>query len=194
MSKRTIYLSVDVEADGPIPGPFSMLQFGVAAFDPLAAAPRTPIATFEANLGLLPDASQDEGTMEWWAKHQEAYDSTRTNLQSPETAMTAFVQWVKDLPGHPVVIGYPVTYDFMFLYWYTMAFGTKPRERCPFGFQGLDIKTLAWTRLGGEYRRATKRNMPKRWFDGCPEHTHDGLDDAIGQGVLFLNIVKEPSR
>ena len=27
-----IYLSVDVEADGPIPGPYSMLSFGIAAF------------------------------------------------------------------------------------------------------------------------------------------------------------------
>lgn len=38
---------------------------------------------------------------------------------------------------------------------------------------------------------ATKRNMPKKWFHGCPPHTHKALDDAIGQGILFLNILAE---
>jgi hypothetical protein len=42
--------------------------------------------------------------------------------------------------------------------------------------------------LGGEYREATKRNMPKRWFDELP-HTHHALDDALEQGSLFCNML-----
>ncbi len=38
-----------------------------------------------------------------------------------------------------------------------------------------------------------KRNMPKRWFDDLP-HTHKALDDAIGQGALFCNILAENRR
>lgn len=30
MPKCEVYVSVDVEADGPIPGPYSMLSFGLA--------------------------------------------------------------------------------------------------------------------------------------------------------------------
>jgi hypothetical protein len=31
-ASREIYISTDIEADGPIPGPNSMLSFGSAAF------------------------------------------------------------------------------------------------------------------------------------------------------------------
>ncbi len=44
--------------------------------------------------------------------------------------------------------------------------------------------------LKKEYRQSTKRNMPKRWFDKLP-HTHVALDDAIEQGALFCNILKD---
>jgi len=191
MSKREIYISIDIEADGPIPGPYSMLQFGAAAFQLGAEDPRTPIGTFKANLDLLPDAHQDPGTMEWWAKQGDAYANTRVDTQPVNLAMKQWVAWVRSLPGKPVIIGYPVTYDFLWLYWYTVNYGLEPGERCPFGFQGLDLKTMAWVRLGVDYRNASKRNMPQRWFQGAPKHTHDGLDDAIGQGILFVNILKD---
>jgi hypothetical protein len=40
------------------------------------------------------------------------------------------------------------------------------------------------------YRESTKKNMPKRWFDELP-HTHVALDDAIEQGALFCNMLRE---
>jgi len=54
----------------------------------------------------------------------------------------------------------------------------------------LDIKTYAMALLGLDYRQSTKRNMPKRWFDDLP-HTHVALDDALGQGALFCNMLAE---
>lgn len=57
-----IYVSTDVEADGPIPGPHSMLSFGSAAF----RADKTRVTTFSANLETLPDASGHPATMRWW--------------------------------------------------------------------------------------------------------------------------------
>ena len=50
-----IYVSTDVEADGPIPGPNSMLSFGSAAY----TADKVLVATFSANLETLPDAQSD---------------------------------------------------------------------------------------------------------------------------------------
>ena len=41
-----------------------------------------------------------------------------------------------------------------------------------------------------DYRDATKRNMPRHWFDKLP-HTHKALDDAIEQGALFCNMMAE---
>jgi hypothetical protein len=32
--------------------------------------------------------------------------------------------------------------------------------------------------------------MPKHWFDDLP-HTHVAIDDAIEQGAMFINMVRE---
>jgi len=187
--KHPIYISIDIEADGRIPGKNSMLQLGAAAFDLTSSSPRNHLGTFKANLELLPGATQSPDTMAWWATQGDAYANTRTNLESPRKAMTRFLSWTRGY-GNPILIGYPVTFDFMWVFWYTMAFGgLADNERCPFGFQGLDLKTLAAEKMDVPYPEATKRNMPRRWFLGAPRHTHDGLDDAIGQGIMFVNMM-----
>jgi hypothetical protein len=60
----------------------------------------------------------------------------------------------------------------------------------PFSHSALDIKTYAMAMLKTGYRDSTKRSMPKHWFDKFP-HTHCALDDAIEQGALFCNMLKE---
>jgi len=194
MSKRPIYVSIDVEADGPIPGRNNMLSFGAAAFDLDldSPTPRKPIGTFETNLELLPEATPSEDTMKWWATQPEAWATCRKNLQPVDVAMPAFIAWIRWLGRKAVIVGYPVTYDFMFLYWYTMAFGgLEDGVRCPYGFQGFDIKTAAAVKLGVDFPRASKRNMPKHWFRGSPKHNHEALTDAIGQGVMFVNMMND---
>ena len=66
----------------------------------------------------------------------------------------------------------------------------SPGRLGPFGFAALDIKTMAMTILGKDFRDASKRNMPRRWFDARP-HTHVALDDAIEQGALFCNMLAQ---
>jgi hypothetical protein len=177
-----IYVSTDIEADGPIPGPHSMLSFGSAAY----RADKTLVSTFSANLETLPDASGHPDTMAWWAKQPDAWAACRSDLQPPSRAMETYVQWLDALPGKPVFVGYPAAYDFLFVYWYLMRFV----GRSPFGFAALDIKTMAMTILGKDFRDASKRNMPRKWFDARP-HTHVALDDAIEQGALFCNMLAQ---
>ena len=43
---------------------------------------------------------------------------------------------------------------------------------------------------GLPYRKSIKPRMPKHWFDEHP-HTHVALDDAIEQGALFCNMLKD---
>jgi hypothetical protein len=177
-----IYVSTDVETDGPIPGPNSMLSFGSAAF----TAGKALIGTFSANLDTLPSAVADARTAEWWAKHPEAWAACRKDPQAPEAAMRRYVDWLKALPGKPVFVGYPAGFDFLFVYWYLIRFTGES----PFSFSALDIKTYAMAVLKKEYRKNTKGGMPGRWFDDLP-HTHVALDDAIGQGHLFCNMLAE---
>lgn len=177
-----IYVSTDVETDGPIPGPHSMLSFGSAAYLP----DKTLVGTFSANLELLEGALGDPGTMAWWKTQPEAWAASRENPRPPAEVMAAYVSWLEALPARPVFVGYPAGFDFLFVYWYLIRFA----GRSPFSHSALDIKTYAMAVLGKEYRKSVKRNMPKRWFDSLP-HTHVALDDAIEQGALFCNILAE---
>lgn len=182
MKCKEIYVSTDVETDGPIPGQNSMLSFASAAY----LADKTLVATFEANLELLPGAIADPKTMAWWEQQAEAWEACRTDPQSPQVAFGNYLDWLKALPGAPVFVGYPAAFDFMFVYWYLMKFTGES----PFSHSALDIKTLAMAVMKSEYREVSKNTMPKRWLDPLP-HTHKALDDAIEQGALFCNILSE---
>jgi len=177
-----IYISTDVETDGPIPGPNSMLSFASAAY----TADKKLVSTFSANLELLPGASPDPKTAAFWAENPDAWNACRTNLEAPENAMTRYVAWIKTLSGRPVFVAYPAGFDFLFVYWYLIRF----TGASPFSHSALDMKTYAMALLKLPYRDSTKRNMPARWFDPLP-HTHIALDDAIEQGALFCNMLKE---
>ena len=107
---QEIYISTDVEADGPIPGQNSMLSFGSAAY----SKDKKLLSTFEVNLECLEGAVADERTAKWWTTQKEAWDYCRRDLKQPEQAMHDYVKWVESLAGKPVFVGYPVTYDFMF--------------------------------------------------------------------------------
>lgn len=182
MSKPEIYVSCDIESDGPIPGDFSMLSLGAAAF----TVDDKMFSTFSTNLETLPGAKQNPDTMKWWSENQAAYDITRQNMLDPKIAMTQFVDWVNQLPGNPVFVGYPAGFDFLFVYWYIVHFGLKS----PFSFSALDIKTFAMCLMKSEYRQSTKKNMPKQWFSEEP-HTHVAMQDAIEQGKLFIAMLHE---
>lgn len=176
-----VYVSVDVETDGPIPGQNSLLSIGAAALV------GDKWETFSVNLAEADGACQDEQTMrEFWAKHPEAYEATRQNALAPAVAMTQFAEWLRGLPGKPVFVGYPVAFDFMFTHWYFIRY----RGHDPFGLSGLDIKTMAMALLKTPFRGTTKRVMPKHWFSDDP-HTHIAVDDALEQGKLFHSILAE---
>ena len=72
---REVYVSTDIEADGPIPGPHSMLSFGSVAF----ADDGAELGTFSRNLITLPGASGAPDTMAWWATQKEAWSACRAD-------------------------------------------------------------------------------------------------------------------
>ena len=180
-----IYVSTDVETDGPIPGVYSMLSIGSAAYLP----DKTLHATFSANLRTLPDAGQHPETMRWWKSQPEAWAECRREPRGPEEAMREYVSWLKALPGEPVFVAYPAAFDYMFVCWYLNRFAGEN----PFGWQALDIKTFAMALTGRDFLSTVKRNMPRGWFDDLP-YTHKALDDAVSQGALFCNMLAEHQR
>lgn len=177
-----IYISTDIETDGPIAGKHSMLSIGSAAYK----ADKQLLATFSANLETLPGLIPDTRTSAWWATQPEAWSACRTNLEAPQVAMRRYLDWLRSLPGRPVFVAYPAAFDFPFVYWYLMEFAGEN----PFGYSVIDIKTYAMAVLRKPYVACGKRSMPASWFDPVP-HTHVALDDAIEQGLLFCNMLRE---
>jgi hypothetical protein len=188
MAKREVYVSVDVEADGPIPGPYSMLSFGMAACgiaDSGGFTPSDPAAqTFYAELKpisetFVPDALAVSGL----DRDQLAADG-----RDPGEAMNAAAAWVAETAAGatPIFIAYPLGYDWMWTYWYFVRFAD---EGSPFGHsRHLDIKTLYAANADALISRSTKRQMPAGVLPQRP-HTHNALDDAIEQAELFQNLM-----
>lgn len=188
LPKDTTYISIDIESDGPIPGKYSMLSFGAAAFSFRSEDPREPFGEFYTNLQTLPGAIQSEDTMKFWARNPVAWNQCTSDPQDPNVMMPEFIRWASGFEN-PILMGYPVTFDFNFIQWYSLMFGgLSDGVLPPWGFQGLDIKTMAMSLMGCDYKEATKRNMPKKWFTGLGKHNHNALDDAIEQGKLFMNM------
>lgn len=185
-----LYFSIDIETDGPIPGLYSMLSLGAAAFKILPNGEGEIISTWSSNFETLVDASQDSNTMKWWSTQNEAWEIVQKHKRNPGDAMKEFVQWVKNTceqnGAKPVFVAYPAGFDFTFVYWYMIRFTGES----PFSFSALDVKSYAMAKLGYEFRNTTKRSMPKEWFKYENKHSHVALEDAIEQGWLFVEMMK----
>jgi len=181
-----IYISTDIEADGPIPGPHSMLSFASVAL----RADGTQAGIFTANLEQLPGATPDPRTTEWWKQFPQAWEACRRDVRPPAAVMTEYLAWLTGLSGQPVFVGWPAGYDFMWMYWYLVRF---TGER-PFREGALDIRSYAMGMRKSTYHRTSRSYLPKRWFDATLRHTHVALDDALEQGAVFCSMVAENNK
>jgi hypothetical protein len=178
-----IYVSVDVESDGPIPGLYSMLNFGAVALD----KDKNIFGTYTVNLKPLKGAKQHPDTMKFWSNHPEVWNSINQDQKDPSETMFGFLAWLKEMSKHGdlVFVAYPAGYDFTFIRWYLEYFTGE----CPFGYQALDVKSYVMAILKTEFKQTTKSKFNKNWFEKGLPHTHLGLDDAMEQGMLFINIL-----
>jgi hypothetical protein len=180
-ARPEVFVSLDTETDGPAPGLNSMLALGAAAFSEAGEELDTWYFTFEP----LPGASQDPDTMAWWETQPGAWAEVTSSQWDPEVAVPQFAAWCEQLPGRPVAIGWPVAFDFAFVNWYLWRFA----GRNPLGFGGIDIRSYAnglasypsCYGLPGKEVRALAGTV-----DTARLRSHVAVDDAIGQGRLFM--------
>ena len=178
-----IYISTDIETDGPIPGIYSMISIGSVAMKKDGSI----MDSFGANLSPMEGAREDEDTMKWWNQTEDrraALASTRVNSLNPAAAMRNYSDWVSSLGGHPVFVGYPVGFDFMFVYWYLIRY----TGHSPFSFSALDMKSYAMPILTNEYRHSSKKHMPRQWVGDEKELPHRAVEDARIQGEIFIRM------
>ena len=181
------HVSVDIEADGPIPSKNNLMSIGAVSLD----ASYKPVSTFSVNLLPRKDHPSDPATMEWWQKQPEAYAEATRDMVPPKEGMEKFVQWLNQHkpqsdPKQFVFVGYPVTYDFMWVYDYFITYlGSSP-----FSFPGLDIKTLISIATKKLFCEVNKSDLPKQWRKEWPKHTHKAVDDAIEQATIFRQLME----
>jgi len=183
MAAREIYVSVDVETDGPLPGINSLLSIGCVAYD----EDLMNVGAFSVNLELTPGAVADATTERWWSKQGDAYARSRVDVVPPSVAMERLVAWLGTLPGAPVFVAAPLGFDFMWVHWYLTRYATGGS---PFGFRSIDLRSYAAGVLGKPLRMVDRSTMPRSWTQDLPPHTHVAVEDALEQGELFCNVVR----
>ncbi|MFE1441604.1 exonuclease [Streptomyces sp. NPDC058739] len=188
--KPSLYISVDIEADGPIPGPYSMLSLGAAVAGTQDAGGFTAAdpekQTFYRELRPVSEDFVPE------ALAVSGLDRERLSAEGaePAVALAEFSDWVQEVSAgaQPVMCGYPASYDWTFLYWYLIRF----TGRSPFGHSGcMDMKTLFATKAGLPLRAVVKGTMPRELLSRR-RHTHHAQDDAVEQAELFANLMRWP--
>jgi hypothetical protein len=182
-----VYFSADVETDGPIPGPFSMLSFGLVVagtFDgETFDRPADYSHSFYRELRPVSDEFQVD------ALRVNGLDRDRLLREGtlPATAMTEAAHWVRELAGagRPILVAYPLSFDWSFLYWYFTRFSSVGS---PFNHsQCFDIKTAFAVKAHIPVASAGRSKlMPSLRANGV--HTHNALDDAIEQAHVFANL------
>ena len=181
------YFSADVETDGPIPGPFSMLSFAIVyagSFDGKHfKRPKNYERVFYQELKPISTQFQEE------ALRVNGLDRDRLCREGnlPEQVMSAAFRWVNDSCGgaNPVLVAYPLSFDWSWLYWYFIRFSS---EGSPFGYSRcFDIKTALSVKGRIPICRAGRTRLDPS-LGSNRAHTHHAIGDAIEQAEIFANI------
>jgi len=177
MKKQELYISVDIEADGPIPGDYSMSSIGA-----VVAADFTK--TFYRE--MMPISEKwDPAAAAVSGLNRELLKTQGTH---PANAMREMDAWVKTVCGEthrPVFVSFNATFDWMFSHWYFIHFHGSD----PFGISGLEMKSFYAGLIGCDWGETTKKYVAKR-FPSKQAHTHNALDDAKEQAEIFNGMWK----
>ncbi|MCP2728231.1 3'-5' exonuclease [Limnofasciculus baicalensis] len=185
MSKKLpeLYIATDVEADGPIPGPYSMISFGMAVVG-------KPELCFYTELRPISDKFIPEAL----AVSGIDRDRLLQEAPTPEEAMTAAARWLNGLRkiGRPVFLAAPAVWDGMFIHWYFINFTGKS----PFGQtgSGIDLRSYWMGMNGCEWVETHKGKI--KYELGINEllHTHHAGEDAIELAKVFEALLKKNHR
>ena len=191
--KVDAYFSADVETDGPIPGPFSMLSFAVVyagSFD--GSAFKRPQ---QYDLRLYKELRPISEDFEPEALRVNGMDRERLCRvgEDPAKAMTEACQWVRAIagPAQPVLVAYPLSFDWSWLYWYFIRFSA---EGSPFDYSKcFDIKTALAVKAAIPIAEAGRSRIDPSLRSRQP-HTHHAVDDAVAQAEIFANIFEWEGR
>lgn len=174
-----LYVAADVEADGPIPGPYSMISLGMAVVG-------RPDLAFYTELRPISDDFVPE------ALAVSGLDRDRLLREAPpaEEAMAAAARWINGLRsiGRPVFLAGPAVWDGMFVHWYFMRFLGKS----PFSATGagIDLRSYWMGLTGCEWAESRKGAIKRKLNLTDLPHTHHAGEDAAELAKVFEAILR----
>jgi DNA polymerase III epsilon subunit-like protein len=173
MSRKTeVFVSVDVETAGPIPGEYSLLSIGACVVD-------DPAKTFSCELKPI-NRNADPKALEVSGL---SLDELAKNGLDPAEAMQTFAQWLDTLVGKDgsiVFVGLNAPFDWSFVNYYFHRFTGGN----PFGFTALDIKALFMGATRCDWNETRSSKMAERLSPRL-KGDHQALHDAQYQAELF---------
>jgi hypothetical protein len=163
------FIAVDVEADGPIPGDYSMVSLGAVRVD------RQLTTTFYARLRPISDRWVPEAL----AVTGHSREETLT-FDDPAAAMAAFAAWLQaNSKGRPRFVSDNNGFDWQFVNWYFHHFlGSNP-----FGFSSINLGCL--------YKGLVRNMFPNFKHLRQTPHTHHPVDDARGNAEALLAMIDQ---
>jgi len=160
------YIMVDVEADGPIPGDYSMVCFGAVVVEP--GLPRE----FYGRLRPISDRFVPEALDISGFSREETLA-----FGDPKGVMASFAEWLADHGGKRVFfISDNNGFDWQFINWYFHHF----LGHNPFGHSSAN--------LGSLYQGLVKDTLQSFKDLRRTSHTHHPLDDARGNAEALLHM------
>lgn len=187
LSKPDLYFSADVETDGSIPGVYSMLSFA------LVFAGKFDGVRFERpkryDCYLYKELKPISPNFDPEALRVNGLQRNKLSVfgETPESAMSEAASWVRKIAGdaRPVLVAYPLSFDWSWLYWYFMRYS---HSGSPFDHSScFDIKT-AFALKARLPIAAAGRSRLLEFLRADERHTHDALHDAIEQAEIFANV------
>lgn len=184
---KDAYFSADVETDGPIPGPYSMLSFALVyagTYDGKQfVRPKSYKNVYYVELQPISGEFQDE------ALSINKLDRERLKIdgKKPSLAMRDAAAWIKHISGDatPVLAAYPLSFDWTWLYWYFERFLD---QKSPFNHSRcFDIKTAISMISGIPISKASRKTLPAE-FRSSFEHSHHAVHDATEQADILAKI------
>jgi DNA polymerase III epsilon subunit-like protein len=173
-----LYVAVDVEADGPIPGPYSMISLGMAIVGRSDLVFYTELRPISDD--FVPEALAVSGLDR---------DRLLREAPTPEEAMRSAAQWVNGLRriGRPVFLAAPAVWDGMFVHWYFLRF----TGRSPFGAtgSGVDLRSYWMGMTGCEWSETRKDAIKHALGLTGIAHTHHAGEDAAELAQVFEAVV-----
>lgn len=179
MTRSEIYISVDIEASGPVPPKYSMLSVG-------ACVVGNPSMCYYAELKPLSSATDPEAMK---VVRRPLQEFERGGV-APERAVRDFREWIIHVSADktPVFVGFNAVFDWAFLNWYFLHFLGEN----PFGPGGIDIKSFYMGQAGVTWEDTRSGRIPLELKGNAPE-THHALEDAVRQAGLFQSLLSRAS-